>query len=82
MNLWQKLTQRRTRERLRRELLRYRARELADMGFDPVLVSEGVGAWPWRPVPEDGWRQRRIASAQRRLKPSRRNTGGIARIAA
>ena len=36
------------RARLRRELLKYDARTLEDMGFSRELLEAGTDAWPWR----------------------------------
>ncbi len=35
------------------ELRRKSHRELADLGFDPHLIEQGVKGWPWRVVESD-----------------------------
>lgn len=42
------------RARLRRSLLKYSNRALADMGFSKRSLKAGAGAWPWRLEDEAG----------------------------
>lgn len=41
------------RARVRRHLLNYSNRELADMGFSRRLLEVGTSTWPWREAPPE-----------------------------
>lgn len=74
-------------ERLRKVLLGYSARQLADMGFDREKLLAGSGDWPWRlpasaAPPRRAGADRPLGQAPVSLTPAANDAPAAGRLAA
>ena len=70
--------EKRARELVAHELSNMPARELADLGFDSVLIAKGAKGWPWRVESNDELSELKVVWESESNAIARRSSGEVA----